>query len=120
MSDDGKIVAFPKKPVAEDSFRIKPAENPNADAVLIATLEDALDRAKKGEITGCAMISWYPDGPGFLRWLSMPVHEKNIDVAAFRFMGGLSLLEADLKCMAHERYLTFEESATPVHEGEPS
>jgi hypothetical protein len=98
--------------------QIEPSAVKEADSVLIDALKNALEMAEAGELTGIAMISWNQKSGGFMRWTGLPAREPDPVHTAIKFLGGLFLIEDDLKFWARASYPTIAEVINDI-ENEP-
>lgn len=109
MSDDGKIVQFPKrekkqakapavskKPVPRVKLRICQSS--------LNALDDITDRVKAGRLVGFTGLLWDPHEQSFSMWTNMPV-EMPAEMSAALYLGGIKLIEDMLLRMATEAWV---------------
>jgi hypothetical protein len=85
-------------------------KEPIVDPTTVKQLEQALELAKKGELTGLVILAWDPTVGAFIRWVSLPHRESDTSAAAFRFLGGAQLALEDLKYLSTSAYHMMSES----------
>ncbi len=93
-----KIVNIFNRGAYKAEQRIKPGA---PDPLTIKALEEALEMAKAGELTGLIAMSWDPVDREFWRHVTIPVLDgyepRN---AAAMMLGGLQMMQDDLKDIA--------------------
>lgn len=108
MSEDNKILNFPSaktiSAVPESEPIIANDDKPVANPFVVQALKGALECAERGELSGIAIIAWNHNTEAFARWLFPMCNEQRVDNGAFKLMSALSLLERDLKELAHSAY----------------
>ena len=74
-----------------DGVEVSSKPSPVINPILIETLERALQEAKNGQITGCAMLLWYPEMGDFDRAVILPADDNPVH-SIYTLMGVLNVL----------------------------
>lgn len=96
--------------------QIDPIKDPKVCAVTVMALEQALEMAKTGQITGLTMLTRDVVKGGFARWVVMPSRYKDWEGEMFKFLGAQALIKTDLEQMASQRYVFFDEHMAELDE----
>jgi hypothetical protein len=103
MTEKPKIVNISDKKAYTPPEEVPELElnSGDPDPFTIQAIEELLEAAKSGKVTGIVALTWCMNEEGFWRHITFPVipNMKQRNIAAL-MLGGLKMLESDLEDMA--------------------